>query len=392
MKCNDHVHRTSALNGSADGNTLCPIHYIYDYLPFPTAWLTPRPVSLSSIWQPNDDAWPALPAYEAEGKNSFGIHATAAQLPLHTGLDNFRQNKHWHAIEDSTKELLKLFAEDRLCGDVMLSKSLSLSTLAKEQLKSDIIDTYSRFIVYTFPEADEERIRLVAQSVILIFIFDDTWESAAQETIVNLRHDFESRLRGTIAPSEADTPLERRIHDIRHGFLASDEVEGNGGADVLETLIKFFYHAAPPHKGFSSVCDYLDYRWEDVANDVDQSNPCLRRLLHHIGDQISIVNDMASYDKEKRHFDTGRAKSMINLVHVIATLERVDAQTAKAMAYAWQLSTENAILEDLQALKRQGELSSEEWRFVDACLTAASGHLFASVVMARYGGEKTRVV
>lgn len=100
---------------------------------------------------------------------------------------------------------------------------------------------------------------------------------------------------------------------------------------------------------------------------------------------------MASYDKEKRHFDTGRAKSMINLVHVIATLERVDAQTAKAMAYAWQLSTENAILEDLQALKRQKELSNEEWRFVDACLTAASGHLFASVVMARYGGEKTRV-
>lgn len=172
MKCNDHVHRTSALNGSADGNTLCPIHYIYDYLPFPTAWLTPRPLSLSSIWQPNDDAWPALPAYEAEGRNSFGIHATAAQLPLHTGLDNFRQNKHWHAIEDSTKELLKLFAEDRRCRDVMLSKNLSLSSLAKEQLKSDIIDTYSRFIVYTFPEADEERIRLVAQSVILIFIFD----------------------------------------------------------------------------------------------------------------------------------------------------------------------------------------------------------------------------
>lgn len=100
---------------------------------------------------------------------------------------------------------------------------------------------------------------------------------------------------------------------------------------------------------------------------------------------------MASYDKEKRHFDTGRAKSMINLVHVIATLERVETQTAKAMAYAWQLSTENAILEDLQALKRQKELSNEEWMFVDACLTAASGHLFASVVMSRYGGEKARV-
>ncbi|KAL9007938.1 MAG: hypothetical protein Q9173_006887 [Seirophora scorigena] len=379
MKSNHHRHRASSRNGSADVNTLCPIHYIYDYLPFPTAWLTPRPVSLSIVWQPDEDNRPAFPAYNKEqGKTSVDIHATAAQLPLHTGLDNFWQNKHWQANEDSTKELLKLFAEDRRCADVMLSKNFSLSSLAREQLKSEVIDTYSRFSVYMFPEADEERIRLVAQSVILIFIFD--------------------------APSESDTPLERRINDIRHGLLAGDKEEGNGGAEVLETLIKFLYHAAPPNEGFSSVRDYLDYRWEDIANNftwscakfsirsgVDQTNPDLGRLLHHIGDHISIVNDMASYEKEKRHFDTGRAKSMINLVHVIVTLERVETQTAKSMAYAWQLLTENAILEDLQALKRQNQLSIEEWSFVDACLTAASGNLLASVVMSRYGGEKTRV-
>ncbi|KAL8644291.1 MAG: hypothetical protein Q9210_007325 [Variospora velana] len=404
IKYKAHGSWMSALVDAVDLNFLCPIRYIYDYLPFPTAWLMPQPVSLSNISQRGEGDMTASPFYKLERVNSVYLHTTEARLPLHTGLKDFRQNKYWRANEDSTRELLQLFAQDRKCSDVLLSNNRSLSDLAEKQLESEVIDTYSRFSVYMFPEADEERIRLLAQSVILIFIFDDTWESAAPETIVHVRQDFVSRLRGSIPPSAADTPLARRISDIRTCLLACDDEEGNGGAEVLETLIRFCYHAEPPRERFSSVRDYLDYRWEDIANtftsscakfsicsSVDQTKPELRRLLRHIGDHISIVNDMASFEKEKRHFDAGRANSMINLVHVIATLERAETQTAKSMAYAWQLWTENAILEELKALKQRNGLSSEEWSFVDVCLMAASGNLLASVVMSRYGGEKTRV-
>ncbi|KAL9020014.1 MAG: hypothetical protein Q9185_002753 [Variospora sp. 1 TL-2023] len=364
----------------------------------------PQPLSLSNILQRDEDDITASPFYRLERASSVYLHTTAARLPLHTGLKDFRQNKYWRANEESTKELLQLFAQDRKCSDVLLSDNRSLSDLAKKQLENEVIDTYSRFSVYMFPEADEERIRLLAQSVILTFIFDDTWESATPETVVHLREYFVSRLNGSIPPSAADTPLERRISDIRTRLLACDDEEGNGGADVLETLISFWCHAEPSREGFSSVRDYLDYRREDIANpfvsscakfsissSVDRTKPEFRCLLRYIGDHISIVNDLASFDKEKRHFDAGKANSMINLVHVIATLERAETQTAKSMAYAWQLCTENAILEELTALKRRNGLSREEWSFVDACLMAASGNLLASVVMSRYGGEKTRV-
>ena len=72
-------------------------------------------------------------------------------------------------------------------------------------------------------------------------------------------------------------------------------------------------------------------------------------------------------------------------------LERMEAMEAKSMAYAWQLFTENEILQELEGLKGRDELSAEDWRFLDACLLAASGSLLSSVVMSRYGGEDAKV-
>ena len=124
---------------------------------------------------------------------------------------------------------------------------------------------------------------------------------------------------------------------------------------------------------------------------MDQHSPNLYRILRLLGDQISIVNDIASYEKEKRRFETGRATSMINLVNVIMKIERMGVAEAKSMAYAWQLSTENEILEELGELKRRDGLTDGEWQFLEACLLAASGNLLTSVVIARYGGEDARI-
>ena len=100
---------------------------------------------------------------------------------------------------------------------------------------------------------------------------------------------------------------------------------------------------------------------------------------------------------EKQRFESGKAKSLINIVSVIMKLERVDEVVAKSMAYAWQLCMENEILKDLEGLRKKrlcNELSSEEeeeWRFIDAWLLVAAGNLLTSVVMSRYGGEGARI-
>ena len=127
-----------------------------------------------------------------------------------------------------------------------------------------------------------------------------------------------------------------------------------------------------------------------VGSSVDQHAPVFRGFLRALGDQISIMNDIASYDKELKHYKSGKSKNMINVVHVMTQCYSLDAQAAKSMAYAWQLHSEDLVAKELEAMSMKG-LSREEWRFVDACLHAASGNLFASVVISRYGGEEARL-
>ena len=53
------------------------------------------------------------------------------------------------------------------------------------------------------------------------------------------------------------------MNEIHQGFHAGDEEGGNGGAEVLQRLIEFCNHEPPGH--FSSVREYLDYRFSDVG-------------------------------------------------------------------------------------------------------------------------------
>jgi hypothetical protein len=79
---------------------------------------------------------------------------------------------------------------------------------------------------------------------------------------------------------------------------------------------------------------------------------------------------------------------MINLVHVIMQSYRLDAEAAKSMAYGWQLHSEDRVGKEIEVLRRTGDLSLDEWRFLESCLHAASGNLFTSMVIWRYGGEE----
>lgn len=70
-------------------------------------------------------------------------------------------------------------------------------------------------------------------------------------------------LAGKPPVSGTDSPLETAMRDLREDFLRCDAERGNGGHDVLQYLIEFYEHPPPPQ--FTSVRDYLDYRFEDVG-------------------------------------------------------------------------------------------------------------------------------
>lgn len=67
----------------------------------------------------------------------------------------------------------------------------------------------------------------------------------------------------------------------------------------------------------------------------------------------------------------------------------MEDEQAKCIAYAWQLSIENQIIQELKQIESANKLT-EESGFRYRCLTAAGGNLLTATVVAKCGGEKTR--
>ena len=164
-----HEHNFSALTSPNEIGLLYPINYSYNYLPLDARWLKSQPISLSRLDVNCKEYKSAVVNHQAKRDNSIRLHPQATNLPIHTGLEDFRQNKYWKSNLKATKELLELFAADQRCSEVILSNGVSMSGLAKKHLDPDAV---CRFTVYMFPDADETRIQLLGQSLVLIFMFD----------------------------------------------------------------------------------------------------------------------------------------------------------------------------------------------------------------------------
>lgn len=72
----------------------------------------------------------------------------------------------------TSEDLLELFAKDRHSSEVVVSNGASMASLVEKQLKTGVAETYARFSIYMYPEADEMRIKLLGQCMVLIFVFD----------------------------------------------------------------------------------------------------------------------------------------------------------------------------------------------------------------------------
>ena len=159
------------LVSSSEQTSLCPIRYVYDYLPHSTAWLQAQQVTMP-VRIIDELVNETLPHLEHARKNSIRLRIQNTTLPIHSGLASIRQSKHWQANIRSSTELLEVFVQDQRCKDAMLPDGRSMATWAQSEMASKVSECVSRFIIYMCPDADEERLCLLGQAAILIFIFD----------------------------------------------------------------------------------------------------------------------------------------------------------------------------------------------------------------------------
>lgn len=104
--------------------------------------------------------------------NGFSVYPRQAGLSWPTGLHQARQSRHWAAGLKISSELLELFSSDADSNKAVRPNGLSLAKIARHELLLPEEDRFTKFATYLFPEADEERTRLLAATIVFIVIFD----------------------------------------------------------------------------------------------------------------------------------------------------------------------------------------------------------------------------
>ena len=128
-----------------------------------------------------------------------------------------------------------------------------------------------------------------------------------------------------------------------------------------------------------------------IKSNVSITDHRFRRYLSLVGNQLGLVNDLASYEKELRAFAYGETSDMINLVAVVKDVTSLQGtDDAKSVAWALQLQIEEQMIQELKSLQVQG-LSDEEWWFLEAVAFAATGNVTFCMTNSRYGGEAVRI-
>ena len=86
--------------------------------------------------------------------------------------------------------------------------------------------------------------------------------------------------------------------------------------------------------------------------------------------------------------ERGETNDMINIVSVIQKLLSLPGEdAAKTASYTYLLQVESWIMEEIELLAKHGNLTDEEWWFLEAVFLTATGNTFFCMTSSRYGGQ-----
>ena len=139
------------------------IEYAYDPLPAQARYLKYSPCLLPRG---------TIAINEHTSLNSVKLNPFSAGLPYRSNIDHVRASKHWAANFGETLKLLDLLAADNSVSDIEVKHGITLSKLARSQLRPGRENQMALATHYMFPSASEDRMRQIAALTILYFVFD----------------------------------------------------------------------------------------------------------------------------------------------------------------------------------------------------------------------------
>lgn len=188
---------------------IVPIVFSWDYLPELPQFLVAKDWSVELPIRKN------RAAVDPSWHNSIPINPKAAGLPYHTGLTCARHNRHWRSALEYATQLYELLAADQSYNNARRTRGGTLADISRRELKKPEGERFVVFAINLFPQADEERMALIAAGILLVVIFDGK----------------SLRPRNKANHLEIMFRLENSMHFTEHG-LVTDSWEEAAGEEV----------------------------------------------------------------------------------------------------------------------------------------------------------------
>ena len=388
-----------------DAPYICPIRYLHNPLPHRS-----RPPSLPPL------SYPEINNTVVDTTHSTAFHPlkVVPALPYYSAIPFVYESRFWRHALRSSSALIYLLSLDKSPGDISMKAGVTMRTIARKELNLSGKGGYGelqyedkcwRSVAYMFPFCkSEERMEVIACCMVVLFLFDDKGERADTSEFQGVTEDYLKRMSGELRD---DSPFQVYLNSVIKKMNWLDEQRGNGGREVHAELKKLFDQVPAPTT-WKTVTAYLEFRRNHICNgwvfasvkfsmasSVDIAEPRFKKFLDLASEHMAITNDLYSYAKEKQVFKQEDRESLLNIVSVIAKVDRLEEGVALERATEMLREREQIMLEELGSLHRDNREvvdGDEDLEFLSAVWACVAGHVFFCMTTERYGGEVARIV
>ncbi|KAI9040026.1 terpene synthase family protein [Aspergillus affinis] len=342
-------------------------------------------------------------AIDKAQKSSYDIpiQPLECDVPWPSSFPAVRQCKYWKEVQTSCEDLMQEIRALRNQNTRMVPEGFSHMGDEQRLTKKEsmIIATAVSSATYMVPNSPRDRIEAIAKLWMLLWTHDDVVEYSPEQagstvvddmigSLLRVARGFED-LSGNEAC--ATFKLTTELLDLPGGLMQT----------LLETFEDFLVFTSKHQRSrFEGLRDFLDYRMIDIAmtlilasvrlgNGLDLNRQQLEPLRHIIdltSDHITLVNDLYSFDKEKRAAVTEGAL-LLNTVNYLEQALSVSSPFAKDLTLRLILDIESKLQDELGLISQTETLSESQVRYAHALVECASGNWLFSITSIRYGKE-----
>ena len=155
----------SRLAAPQDIAGISQVKFVHDPVPDPPSYLDPK-----------DAYFPRPYRYATNDfqQRCYRLYPRDANFPYRCTLDAANESRFWKEGLEASRELLQLLSEDQSTTDIKVGRGVTMMKLAERELRPEFEHRFCKATSYMYPFADEEKTKLLAASMVMMFLFDGT--------------------------------------------------------------------------------------------------------------------------------------------------------------------------------------------------------------------------